>query len=54
LRKLVADYSSDTESADHGPAVKSKKPRMNLTYILKKKKDKVAADVEDLKVSRFT
>jgi hypothetical protein len=24
---------------------------MNLTYILKKKKDKVAADVEDLKVS---
>jgi hypothetical protein len=23
---------------------------MNLTYILKKKKDKVAADVEDLKV----
>jgi hypothetical protein len=30
--------------------VKNKKPRMNLTYILKKKKDKVAADVEDLKV----
>jgi len=24
---------------------------MNLTYILKKKKDKVAADAEDLKVS---
>jgi hypothetical protein len=30
--------------------VKRKKPKMNLTYILKKKKDKVAADVEDLKV----
>jgi len=42
--------SSDTESADHGPAEKSKKPKMNLTYILKKKKDKVAADAEDLKV----
>lgn len=41
--------SSDTESADHGPAEKSKKPKMNLTYILKKKKDKVAADAEDLK-----
>ncbi|XP_069684944.1 fasciclin-3 isoform X1 [Periplaneta americana] len=42
--------SSDTESADHGPSEKSKKPKMNLTYILKKKKDKVAADADDLKL----
>ncbi|KAJ9575511.1 hypothetical protein L9F63_007616, partial [Diploptera punctata] len=41
---------SDTESADHGPTEKSKKPKMNLTYILKKKKDKVAADEDDLKL----
>ncbi|XP_021923812.1 fasciclin-3 isoform X1 [Zootermopsis nevadensis] len=47
---VKVNESSDTESADHGPAEKSKKPRMNLTYILNKKKDKVAADVEDLKL----
>ncbi|XP_046980846.1 fasciclin-3 [Schistocerca americana] len=34
--------SSDTESADHGPANKTKTPKMNLSYIFNKKKDKVS------------
>lgn len=34
--------SSDTESADHGPTNKTKTPKMNLSYIFNKKKDKVS------------
>ncbi|XP_066991227.2 fasciclin-3 isoform X2 [Anabrus simplex] len=38
--------SSDTESADHGPTQRSKKPKNKLTNIFKKKSDKVGDDTE--------
>lgn len=46
--------SSDTESADQGPAQKKnilkKKAKIPLTSMFKKAKDKVAGDTEILKV----
>ena len=48
-------FSSDTESADQGPAQKKnilkKKAKIPLTSMFKKAKDKVAGDTEVLKVS---